>query len=338
MAFSPLTLRRFQQFCANKRAFYSLWIFLGLFCLALCSEIVCYHKPFLVFCEGRFYFPYFVTYSDQTFGGTLPTEADYKDPYTQNYIREHKGWMVWPPVSYHYDTVNLERKAPAPPSAENWFGTDSSGRDVFTRLLYGLRLSLLFGLGLMCSSVLLGVSAGALQGFFGGTLDLFMQRFVELWAGLPVLFLLIVLSGFIRPTLWWLLGLMLLFSWMGLASLVRAEFLRARQYDYVRAAQVLGVPSLRIMLRHMLPNAMVATFTYLPFLLNHSIAMLTSLDFLGFGLPPGSPSLGDLLQQGKNNLYAPWLGLSAFFSMTTVLMLITFVGEGLRDAFDPRHR
>ena len=338
MALSPLMRRRFERLRGNKRAYWSLWVFAGIFALATCAELFCYHKPFLVFCEGRFYFPYVVTYSDETFGGSLVTEADYKDPETQTFIRDKGGWMLWPLVHYRHDTVNLERQAPAPPSAENWLGTDSSGRDVLARLLYGLRVSLLFGLGLMCFTVLLGVSAGSLQGFFGGTLDLLMQRFVELWSGLPVLFLLIILSGFIRPTLWWLLGIMLLFSWMGLASLVRAEFLRVRQHDYVRAAQVLGVPSSRIMLRHMLPNAMVATLTYLPFLLNHSIATLTSLDFLGFGLPPGSASLGDLLQQGKNNLHAPWLGLSAFFSMVLVLMLITFVGEGLRDAFDPRQQ
>jgi microcin C transport system permease protein len=304
--------------------------------MTLCAEIVCYHKPFFVSCEGRLYFPYFITYSDSDFGGTLPTEVDYKDPYTQDYIISKGGWMVWAPVRYRYDTVNLERSAPSPPSFENPLGTDDQGRDVLARLMYGFRLSLSFGLILMACSALLAIAAGAFQGYFGGGVDLLMQRFIELWSGLPVLFLLIVLSSFVRPTLWWLLGIMLLFSWMGLSSIVRAEFLKVRQYDYVKAAQVLGVPSFRIIVRHMLPNAMVATLTYLPFLLNHSIAMLTSLDFLGLGLPPGSPSLGELLQQGKNNLHAPWLGISAFLSISMVLMLITFIGEGLRNAFDPR--
>jgi len=338
MAFSPLTQRRLKNFASNKRAFYSLWLFGLIALLSFGAELLCYDKPYLVFCQDRLYVPYFQTYADQTFGGTLETQADYKDPYTQDYIHQQGGWMFWPPIRYSSNTVNLERPAPAPPSVENWLGTDSSGRDVLARVLYGCRSSLVFGVGLVVFTVILGVGMGALQGFFGGSVDLLVQRFVEIWSGLPVLFLLIVLSGFIRPALWWLLGISLLFSWMGLSSLVRAEFLRVRQLDYVRAAQVLGVPSRRIMLRHMLPNAMVATLTKLPFLLNHAIATLASLDFLGFGLPPGSPSLGELLQQGKNNLHAPWLGFSGFFAMLLILMFVTFVGEGLRDAFDPRQR
>ncbi len=338
MAFSPLTQRRIDQFRGNKRAYYSLWVLAFLFVLSLFSEFFCYHKPFLVVYEGRAYTPFFQVYPDLTFGGTFETEADYKDPDILSAIQQKGGWMLWPPVRYSSQTVNLEKMAPAPPSMENWLGTDDLGRDVFARLLYSIRLSLLFGFSLMFFSVILGVSAGAVQGYFGGLVDLLMQRWVELWSGLPVLFLLIVLSGFVRPTVFWLLGIMLFFSWMGLSSLVRVEFLRVRQYDYVRAAQVLGVPPLRLMVRHMLPNAMVATLTFLPFLLNHSIATLTTLDFLGFGLPIGSPSLGDLLRQGKNNLNAPWLGLSAFFSIASILMLITFIGEGLRDAFDPKQQ
>jgi len=336
MSLSPITQRRLHKFKQNKRAYYSLWILGFIFMVALCAELFCNSEPYLVVCDGEVYVPFMKTYSDKTFGGGLETPADYKDPYTQSYIQKKGGWILWPPVRYGASTVNLEKTAPSPPSGENWLGTDDLGRDVFARLLYGFRLSMVFGFGLMFLSVILGISAGAVQGYFGGLVDLLMQRWIELWSGLPVLFLLIVLSGFVRPTFFWLLGIMLLFSWMRLASLVRAEFLRVRSYDYVRAAQVLGVPAWRIMVRHMLPNAMVATFTFLPFLLNHSISTLTTLDFLGFGMPAGSPSLGELTRQAKNNLHAPWLALASFFSIATVLMLITFLGEGLRDAFDPR--
>ena len=336
--FSPLIQRRLTAFRANKRAYVSLWVFGLITLLSFGAELVCYDKPYVVSCHNRLYFPYFQTYDDQTFGGTLETEADYKDPYTQEYVESQGGWMLWPPVRYGSNTVNLDRPAPAPPSAENWLGTDSLGRDVLARVLYGCRTSLIFGLGLVVATVILGVILGGLQGFFAGSLDLFMQRFVEIWSGLPVLFLLIILSGLVQPALWWLLGISLLFSWMGLSSVVRAEFLRARQLDYVKAARVLGVPSRRLMIRHILPNGMVATLTKIPFLLNYAIGTLVSLDFLGFGLPPGSPSLGELLQQGKNNLHAPWLGFSGFFAMLLILMVVTFVGEGLRDAFDPRQQ
>jgi microcin C transport system permease protein len=246
--------------------------------------------------------------------------------------------MLWPPVPYHYDTFirDLPSPAPSPPTADNWLGTDDAGRDVVARLIYGFRISVLFGLTLTLASSVVGIAAGAVQGYFGGWIDLGFQRFIEVWSGLPVLYLLIILASVVTPNFWWLLGIMLLFSWMGLVGVVRAEFLRARNFEYVRAARALGVGNTTIMLRHLLPNAMVATLTFLPFILNGSITTLTSLDFLGFGLPPGSASLGELLAQGKSNLQAPWLGISTFMVLAVMLSLLIFVGEAVRDAFDPR--
>jgi microcin C transport system permease protein len=334
---TPLTHRRFENFRRNRRGFWSLWIFLVLFGLSLVAEFIANDRPLLVSYGGRFYFPIFADYPETTFGGELPTDADYRDPFVQQHIAE-KGWMVWPPIPFSYHTINytLPSPAPAPPSAVNWLGTDDQGRDVTARLIYGFRISVLFGLALTLSSSVIGVAAGAVQGYYGGLTDLMFQRFIEIWSGLPVLYLLIILSSIIEPNFWWLLCIMLLFSWMALVDLVRAEFLRARNFDYVRAARALGVSNPVIIRRHVLPNAMVATLTFLPFILNGSITTLTSLDFLGFGLPPGSPSLGELLAQGKANLQAPWLGLTTFFVLAVTLSLLIFIGEAVRDAFDPR--
>jgi microcin C transport system permease protein len=312
-------------------------LFLALFTLTLFAEFIANDKPLLLRYEDKFYFPVFVEYPETLFGGFLPTEADYRDPEVASLISE-KGWMVWPPVPYSYDTINynLPVPAPAPPSADNWLGTDDQGRDVVARLIYGFRISVLFGLVLTLFSSLVGIVAGAVQGYFGGLVDLLFQRFIEVWSGLPILYLLIILASVVEPNFWWLLGLMLLFSWMALVGVVRAEFLRVRNFDYVRAARALGVSDTMIMFKHILPNAMVATLTFLPFILNGSITTLTALDFLGFGLPPGAPSLGELLNQGKSNLQAPWLGITAFMVLAVMLSLLIFIGEAVRDAFDPR--
>lgn len=314
-----------------------MWIFLTLFCLSLCAEFISNDKPLLVFYKDQFYAPVFVSYAEKTFGGTFTTETNYRDPLVRRLIKAD-GWMLWPLVPFSYSTVNYEltESAPTPPSTSNWLGTDDQGRDILARLIYGFRTSILFGLILAVFSSLIGVIAGAIQGYFGGIVDLIFQRFIEIWGGLPLLFLLIILSSVIAPNFWWLLGVMLLFHWMTLVPVVRAEFFRTRALDFVRAAEALGVPNIRIMWRHILPNAMVATITYLPFVVNTSIATLTSLDFLGFGLPPGSASLGELLTQGRNNVQSPWIGLTGFFSIATLLSLLVFIGEAVRDAFDPR--
>jgi microcin C transport system permease protein len=334
---TPLTRRRLRNFRANHRGFWSLWIFLALFGVSLFAEAIANDRPLLVRYEGGFYVPIFVAYPETTFGGGFLTEAVYRDPAVIELI-EAKGWMLWPPIPFHYDTINyaLPVPAPAPPSRVNWLGTDDQGRDLLARLIYGFRISVLFGLALTLLSSVVGVVAGAVQGYFGGLIDLLFQRFIEIWSGLPELYLLIILASVVEPTFWWLLGLMLLFSWMSLVGVVRAEFLRARNFDYVRAARALGVGNVVIMARHMLPNAMVATLTFLPFILNGSITTLTSLDFLGFGLPPGSPSLGEILAQGKANLQAPWLGITGFTVLAVMLSLLIFIGEAVRDAFDPR--
>jgi microcin C transport system permease protein len=334
---SPLNRRRLHSFCANRRGWWSLWIFLGLFVLSLFAELIANDRPLLVHYAGGWYFPVLKSYPETAFGGDFPTEAVYRDPYLRELI-EQQGWMLWPPIPYSYNTINydLPQPAPAPPSAENWLGTDDQGRDVLARAIYGFRISVLFGLALTIASSVIGVLAGAVQGYFGGWVDLTFQRIIEIWSGLPVLYLLIILASVVEPNFWWLLGLMLLFSWMALVGVVRAEFLRGRNFDYVRAARALGVRNPVIMFRHVLPNAMVATLTFLPFILNGSITTLTSLDFLGFGLPPGSPSLGELLAQGKANLQAPWLGITAFVVLAVTLSLLIFVGEAARDAFDPR--
>ena len=337
MALTPLTQRRLANFRANRRGYYSLWIFGVLFIVSLFAEFIANDRPFLIWYDGSAHFPIVQSYPETAFGGEFATEADYRDPYVQELIAE-KGWMVWPLVPYSYDTVawDLPVPAPAPPDSNHWLGTDDQARDVLAGLIYGFRISVLFGLALTVLAALVGVSAGALQGFYGGWFDLLFQRFIEIWSGLPSLYILIILSSVIIPGFFTILTLMLLFAWVGFVGVVRAEFFRARNFDYVRAARALGVSDLTIIFRHVLPNAMVATLTFLPFSLLGGITGLTGLDYMGFGLPPGSPSLGALLAQGKANLQAPWLGLTGFFSIAVLLSLLVFVGEAVRDAFDPR--
>ncbi|MEZ7974944.1 MAG: ABC transporter permease [SAR324 cluster bacterium] len=335
---TPITRRRLQHFSSNRRGYWSLWIFLILFFISLFAEGVANDKPLLVIFGERFIFPVFETIPETEFGGEFATETEYRDEFVRDLI-EKKGKIYWSLIPYSYDTINynLPSAAPSAPNAENWLGTDDQGRDVVARLIYGFRISVLFGLVLTILSSIIGVAAGAVQGYFGGRVDILGQRFIEIWSGLPVLFLLIILSSFVEPNFWWLLLIMLLFSWMGLVGVVRAEFLRGRNLEYVRAARALGLSHGRIMFRHILPNAMVATMTFMPFILSGSITTLTALDFLGFGLPPGSPSLGELLAQGKANLHAPWLGIAGFAVISLQLSLLVFIGEAVRDAFDPRH-
>ena len=337
MALSPLTRRRLAQFRANRRGYISLWIFLALFAIALLANFIANDKPLIVSYGGNLYFPVLKSYPETTFGGEFETEADYRDQFVADLINA-KGWILWPPIRYSYDTINynLTQPAPSPPKRDNSFGTDDQGRDVAARVIYGFRISVLFGLTLTLISSIIGVVAGAVQGYYGGTLDLAAQRVIEVWSSMPSLYILIIFSAMFVPGFWTLLFILLLFSWVSLVDVVRAEFLRARNFDYVRAANALGVPNFIIMWRHVLPNAMVATLTFMPFILTGSITALTSLDFLGLGLPPGSPSLGELLAQGKNNLQAPWLGIAAFVSLALMLTLLTFIGEAVRDAFDPR--
>ena len=334
---SPIAARRLANFKANRRGYVSALVFLALFVLSLFAEFIANDKPLLVRYDGSLYFPVFVSYPETEFGGFFETEAVYTDPAVKELIEE-RGWIVWPPIAYSYDTVaqDLPTPAPSPPTAQNWLGTDDQARDVLARVIYGFRVSVLFGLVLTVLSSVVGIAAGAVQGYFGGLVDLSLQRFLEVWSGMPTLYLLIIMSSFIVPGFWTILILMLLFSWMALVDLVRAEFLRARNLDFVRAARALGVGDATIMFRHILPNAMVSTLTFLPFVLNGSIVTLTSLDFLGFGMPPGSPSLGELLNQGRNNLQAPWLGISGFVVLAVMLSLLVFAGEAVRDAFDPR--
>lgn len=337
MSLSPVVRRRIAQFRANKRGCWSLGLFLFLFVVALLANFIANDKPLLVKYDNNFYAPVFKFYPETAFGGDFETEAAYRDSYVQALIAE-KGWILWAPIRYSYDTINynLTQPAPSPPSRDNILGTDDQGRDVAARVIYGFRVSVLFGLTLTLVSSLIGITAGAFQGFYGGWLDLVMQRVIEIWSSLPSLYILIIFSAMFVPGFWTLLLILLLFSWVGLVDVVRAEFLRTRNFDYVRAASALGVGNLTIMRRHVLPNAMVATMTLMPFILTGSITALTSLDFLGLGLPPGSPSLGELLAQGKNNLQAPWLGITAFVSLALMLSLLTFIGEAVRDAFDPR--
>ncbi|MGB0934473.1 MAG: ABC transporter permease [Alphaproteobacteria bacterium] len=334
---SPLAQRRLHHFCANRRGFWSFWIFLFIFTITLFAEFLANEKPLLVQYDGEYYCPVLISYPETAFGGEFETEANYRDPYVLEIINK-KGWMIWPPIRYSYNTINYDIPTPAPskPDWENYLGTDDQGRDVLARLIYGFRISVLFGLTLTIFSSIIGVAAGAVQGYFGGIIDISFQRFIEIWSGLPTLFLLIILGSIVEPNFWWLLGLMLLFSWMSLVNVVRAEFFRGRNFDYVKAARALGLSTPKIMIKHVLPNAMVATLTFMPFILNGSITTLTSLDFLGFGLPPGSPSLGEMLAQGKNNIHAPWLGITSFIVVASLLSLLVFVGEAVRDAFDPR--
>ena len=357
---SPINARRLANFRANRRGAWSFWIFLTLFVLSLASELIANDRPILISYKGEILSPLLVDYPEEKFGGFL-AQTQYRDPTIQQEIESH-GWMIWPPIRYSYNTPNNEIPEPAPakPSwmyskAErcsrypqgvddpnctignwNWLGTDDATRDVVARVLYGFRISVLFGLVLAIVSSVIGVAAGAVQGYFGGLTDLLFQRFLEVWTSLPHLYLLLIVSSMFVPSFWMLLGILLLFSWVSLVGVVRAEFLRARNFEYVRAARALGVGNIRIMWRHLLPNAMVATLTFMPFVLNGSISTLTSLDFLGFGLPPGSPSLGELLAQGKANIQAPWLGLTGFVVISLMLSLLIFIGEAVRDAFDPR--
>lgn len=334
---TPLNRRRIENFKANKRGYWSFWIFIVIFVLSLFAELIANDKPLLIYFEGAFYSPVVTVYPETAFGGDFETEADYSDPYLIELIKKG-GWMIKPIIPYSFDThvTNLPGPAPFEPTAQNWLGTDDQARDVLARMIYGFRISVLFGLVLTVLSSIVGIGVGAVQGYFGGLTDLIGQRLIEIWNGMPVLFMLIILASVVQPSFWWLLGLMLLFSWTALVSVVRAEFLRARNFEYVKAARALGVTNGVIMYRHVLPNAMVATLTFLPFITSGSVVTLTSLDFLGFGLPPGSPSLGELLKQGKDNLQAPWLGITTFVIIAAMLSLLVFIGEAVRDAFDPR--
>ncbi len=357
---SPTNRRRWENFKANRRGYWSLWIFLVLFVLSLFAGFVANDRPIIASYKGELLFPVVIDYPEEKFGGFL-AETDYRSDFIQDEIDAH-GWTVWPPIRYSYRTTNsnIPHSAPTRPfwlmsgeercagypqgaadpacnwSNLNWLGTDDQARDVLARGIYGFRISVLFGLALTIASAVVGVTAGAVQGYFGGWTDLLMQRFIEIWSSMPVLYILLIIAAILPPGFWILLGIMLLFSWVGFVGVVRAEFLRARNFEYVRAARALGVGNGTIMYRHLLPNAMVATLTFLPFILSGSITTLTSLDFLGFGMPPGSPSLGELIAQGKENLQAPWLGLTAFVIMSLMLSLLIFVGEATRDAFDPR--
>jgi microcin C transport system permease protein len=361
VSLSPVNRRRWANFKANRRGHISLWIFLFLFIISLFAEFIANDRPFMVRFDGKFYFPAVVNYAETTFGGDFETAADYRDPFLQKLIAEKGGTIYWPLIRYSYSTHNLDLPTPAPSKPTwllteeqcksvvekkglkgcsdlepNWLGTDDQGRDVLARLIYGFRISVLFGLTLTIVSSMIGVVVGAVQGYFGGWTDLLFQRFIEIWSSVPELYLLLIISSILVPGFFVLLGIMLMFSWLSLEGLVRAEFLRGRNLDYIQAARALGVSNVVIMFRHLLPNAMVATLTFLPFILSSSVMTLTALDFLGFGLPPGSPSLGEMLAQGKANIQAPWLGLAGFLTLAIMLSLLIFIGEAVRDAFDPR--
>ena len=333
---SPLNRRRLQNFRANRRAWHSLWIFSALLIASLLAEFIANDRPIVFSLGGELHFPVFFTYSEAELGGVLETEAWYRDPFVMNLI-EADGWAIWPPIPFSHNTIDWGmRDLPAPPDAVHILGTDAGAVDLFAKVLYGFRLSVLFGLSLTLMSSFIGVLVGAVQGYFGGMTDLLGQRLVEIWEGLPILFVLIILASVVEPNVFWLLGILALFSWMALVGVVRAEFLRARNFEFVRAAQSLGVSNLTIMRRHVLPNATVAALTYLPFILTGAITVLTFLDFLGFGLPYDSPSLGRLLSAAKANLQAPWIGITVFVTLALLLTLVIFVGEGVRDALDPR--
>ncbi len=335
---TPVTQRRIAIFRAHRRGMWSLGIFTTLFLLCFAAELLANDRPLLIRFDGHYFVPVLRDYSEDAFGDDfLPTEADYTDPQLAATINA-RGWMLWPAIPFRYDTVikDLPTPAPAAPSLRNLLGTDDQARDVLARVIYGFRLSVLFGFTLTIISSVVGIAAGAVQGFYGGLTDLLFQRFIEIWSGMPQLYLLIIIGSIVTPTFWTLLAFLLAFSWMALTGVVRAEFLRGRNLDYVRAAQALGVSNAAIMARHILPNALVATLSFLPFTLSGSVTVLATLDFLGFGLPPGSPSLGELVAQGKNNLQAPWLGMTAFVVLGGVLTLLIFIGEAVRDAFDPR--
>ena len=336
--FGPLTRRRWAVFRANRRSYWSLWIFLILYGLSLCAELIANDKPILMSYQDEIYAPVFKAYPETAFGGEFETEADYHDPYLRQLIEDDGGWAIWPLIPFSYSTIDYDigEAVPAPPSSRHWLGTDNQARDVLALVIYGFRLSVTFGLLLTLLSSVIGIAAGAVQGYFGGLTDLLLQRGIEILQSLPVLYLLIIMASFVTPTFFSILGVLLLVTWMTLVGVVRAEFLRARNLEYVRAARALGLGNRTIMFRHILPNAMVATLTFFPFILTGGVITLTSLDFLGFGLPPGSPSLGELIAQGKANLQAPWLGITAFVVLSVMLSLLVFIGEALRDAFDPR--
>ena len=362
---SPLNRRRWESFKANRRGYWSLWLFLALFFISLFAEFIANDKPIYIHVNGQTFFPAVATYPDTAFAkapdpNLFGTAADYRDPYLIDLIKKEGGTVVWPPVRFSYGTQVSKPPSPFPSKPTwllnqkdcdfaashgfakcgdleyNWLGTDDGGRDVLARLIYGFRISVLFGLCLTIVSSIIGVAAGAVQGYFGGWTDLLFQRFIEIWTSIPSLYLLLIISSVLVPGFFVLLGILLLFSWVSLVGLVRAEFLRGRNFEYIQAARALGVSNAVIIFRHLLPNAMVATMTFLPFILSSSVMTLTALDFLGFGLPPGSPSLGELLSQGKSNVQAPWLGLTGFFSIAVMLSLLIFIGEAVRDAFDPR--
>jgi microcin C transport system permease protein len=365
MALSALNKRRWRNFKSNRRAWWSLWLFLTLFGLSLCAEFIANDKPILVRYHGQFYMPIFQFYPETEFGGDFKTEAIYRDPEVKCLIRTggladpcyddpeatladaedgevagvkiDKGWSIWPLIPYGYQRpVDIPGAAPSPPTRDNWLGTDDTKRDVLARVIYGFRLSILFTLIVTTISSLLGIAAGAVQGYFGGWTDLIFQRILEIWGAMPGLYVIIILFAILGRSFWLLVFVTVLFGWPALVGVVRAEFLRARNFEYVRAARALGVSNIRIMLRHVLPNAMVATLTLLPFLVTGAIGTLASLDFLGFGLPSSAPSLGELTLQAKQNLQAPWLAFTAFFTFALMLSLLVFIFEGVRDAFDPR--
>ncbi len=365
IAISPINKRRWENFKANRRGYWSLWLFLALFLISLFAEFIANDKPIFIYAQGKFYMPVLVTYPDTAFGekndpNLFGTAADYRDEYLLDILKKKNAVILWPPIRFSYNT-----QVSKPPSSfpskptwmlskkdcefaekngfakcgeleSNWLGTDDGGRDVVARLIYGFRISVLFGLTLTIVSSIVGVAAGAVQGYFGGWIDLLFQRFIEIWTSIPSLYLLLIISSVLVPGFFVLLGILLSFSWVSLVGLVRAEFLRGRNFEYIQAARALGVSNAVIMFRHLLPNAMVATMTFLPFILSSSVMTLTALDFLGFGLPPGSPSLGEMLSQGKANVQAPWLGLTGFFAVALMLSLLIFIGEAVRDAFDPR--
>ncbi len=365
---SPMNRRRLENFYSNRRGYWSFWIFTALFGLSLCAELIANDKPLIAKYKNELIFPVFVTYPPAKFGDDLIAYVDYRDPFIANEINKN-GWMVFPPIPFS-DTSQIKelvsllpqyppRSHPLPPTwafsgadcqavafkkggngceniATNWLGTDGNARDVAARLIYGFRISVVFGLTLTLFASVIGVMAGAVQGYFGGWTDLLMQRGIEIWSSIPTLYVLLIMSNFFQPGFWTLFAILMLFSWTALVHVVRAEFLRARNFEYVKAARALGLNNTTIMWRHILPNAMVATLTFLPFLINSSISTLTALDFLGLGMPAGSPSLGELLLQARNNLQAPWLAISAFVVIATMLSLLIFIGEAVRDAFDPR--
>lgn len=330
-------IRLYQKFRKNKRAKIAFWLFAGMFFLSLFSELIANDRPLVVKYEGKVYFPILTNYSDRFFGGDFPTPADYKDPFIKNNI-EQNGWMLMPLIPYSYNTIDYQNEEPAPsaPSAEHWLGTDDEGRDIAARILYGIRLSVIFAFILTFFSSTIGIVIGAVQGYFGGKTDIIIQRIIEIWESLPQLFILIIIASVFYPSFWTILLILMLFSWTSLTAMVRAEFLRTRNFEYVKAAKALGVGNFRLMFRHILPNALVTSITFVPFILSEAIVALTSLDFLGLGLSGEYPSLGDLVRQGKDNLQAPWIGVSIFVVLSGLLISLIFIGEGVRDMFDKR--